>query len=49
MRLKTPLSPRVKDSGLALFRAEGGFWKLFSDGVADIKVQEGHILIKLKE
>jgi hypothetical protein len=31
------------------FGAEGGFWKLFSDGVADLKVQEGHILIKLKE
>jgi hypothetical protein len=31
------------------FGAEGGSWKLFSDGVADLKVQEGHILIKLKE
>lgn len=31
------------------FGAEGGFWKLFSDGVADLKVKEGHILIKLKE
>jgi hypothetical protein len=31
------------------FGYEGGFWKLFSDGVADLKVQEGHILIKLKE
>jgi len=31
------------------FGAEGGFWKSFSDGVADLKVQEGHILIKLKE
>jgi hypothetical protein len=31
------------------FGAEGGFWKLFSDGVAGLKVQEGHILIKLKE
>ena len=31
------------------FGAEGGFWKLFSDGVIDLKVQEGHILIKLKE
>jgi hypothetical protein len=31
------------------FGAEGGFWKLFSDGVADLRVQEGHILIKLKE
>ncbi|HSB06373.1 MAG TPA: arginine N-succinyltransferase [Thermodesulfobacteriota bacterium] len=31
------------------FGAEDGFWKLFSDGVADLKVQEGHILINLKE
>jgi len=31
------------------FGAEDGFWKLFSDGVADLKVKEGHILIKLKE
>jgi hypothetical protein len=31
------------------FGAEGGFWKLFSDGVAGLKVQEGHTLIKLKE
>ncbi|MBN2032835.1 MAG: arginine N-succinyltransferase [Deltaproteobacteria bacterium] len=31
------------------FGAEGGFWKLFSDGVEDLKVQEGHMVIKLKE
>jgi hypothetical protein len=31
------------------FRAEGDFWKVFSDGVAGLKVQEGQILIKLKE
>jgi hypothetical protein len=31
------------------FGARDGFWKLFSDGVADLKVKEGHILIKLKE
>ncbi len=31
------------------FGSEGGFWKLFSDGVADLKVQRGRILIKLKE
>ncbi len=31
------------------FGAEEGFWRLFSDGVADLKVQEGHLLIKLKE
>jgi hypothetical protein len=31
------------------FGDETGFWKLFSDGVADLKVRDGHILIKLKE
>lgn len=31
------------------FGTEGGFWKLFSDGVADLKVREGYIWIKLKE
>ena len=31
------------------FGSEGGFWKLFSDGIADLKVQRGRILIKLKE
>jgi hypothetical protein len=31
------------------FGDETGFWKLFSDGVADLKVKNGHILIKLKE
>lgn len=31
------------------FGADGGFWKLFSNGVADLKVKEGHLLIKLKE
>lgn len=31
------------------FGDEDGFWKLFSDGVADLKVKDGHILIKLKE
>ncbi len=31
------------------FGGEGSFWKLFSDGVADLKVQHGHVLIKLKE
>ena len=31
------------------FGGDGGFWKLFSDGVADLKVKKGHILIKLKE
>ena len=31
------------------FAAEGGFWKLFSDGVADLRVKEGHLLVRLKE
>jgi len=31
------------------FGDETGFWKLFSDGVADLKVKDGHIQIKLKE
>lgn len=40
----------LKDRNLVKeFGANGGFWKLFSDGVADLKVEEGHLLIKLKE
>jgi hypothetical protein len=31
------------------FGEEGGFWKLFSAGVADLKIKDGHIQIKLKE
>jgi len=31
------------------FGTEKGFWKGFSDGVADIKVEEGVLKIKLKE
>ena len=31
------------------FGAEKGFWKTFSDGVEDIKVEEGLLKIKLKE
>jgi len=31
------------------FGTEGGFWQLFSEGVQDIKVKEGHLLIKLKQ
>ena len=31
------------------FAADKGFWKTFSDGVEDIKVEEGHLKIKLKE
>ncbi len=30
------------------FGSDGGFWQLFSKGVKDIKVREGHILIRLK-
>lgn len=30
------------------FGSEGGFWQLFSEGVKEIKVREGHILIRLK-
>jgi hypothetical protein len=31
------------------FGADRGFWKTFSDGVEDIKVEEGLLKIKLKE
>jgi hypothetical protein len=31
------------------FGTEEGFWKLFSEGIKDIKVREGHILISLNE
>ena len=31
------------------FAADKGFWKTFSAGVEDIKVEEGHLKIKLKE
>jgi len=31
------------------FGSEKGFWKIFSDGVEDIKVEEGLLKIKLKE
>ena len=31
------------------FGSEKGFWKTFSDGVEDIKVEEGFLKIKLKE
>jgi len=31
------------------FGTEGGFWKLFAEGIEDINVKEGHIRIKLKE
>jgi hypothetical protein len=31
------------------FGDEGGFWHLFAAGVQDIKVNEGHLRITLKE
>lgn len=31
------------------FGGEGGFWDLFSEGVKDIKLREGQLLISLKE
>jgi len=31
------------------FSAETGFWKTFSDGVEDIKIEEGFLKLKLKE
>ena len=31
------------------FGAGGGFWKLFSDGVEDVRVKEEHISITLRE
>jgi hypothetical protein len=31
------------------FGGQGGFWDLFSEGVKDLKVRDGHLLISLKE
>lgn len=31
------------------FGGEEGFWKAFADGVDNIRVEEGHLLIRLKE
>jgi len=31
------------------FGTEGGFWQIFADGVEDIQVRQGNILIKLRE
>jgi hypothetical protein len=31
------------------FGTEEGFWKLFSEGIKDVKVRDGHILISLNE
>lgn len=40
----------IKDRNLVEeFGTESGFWKLLADGVQDLKVKDGHILIRLKE
>ncbi len=40
----------IKNTNLVeKFGDEGGFWDLFSEGVENIKVREGHFLIKLKK
>jgi hypothetical protein len=31
------------------FGSGGGFWELFAEGIDDIKVEDGHIMIHLKE
>jgi hypothetical protein len=31
------------------FGTDGGFWQLFSEGIKDIKVKEGHILVRLNK
>jgi hypothetical protein len=31
------------------FGSDGGFWELFAEGIDDIKVKDGHIMIQLKE
>lgn len=31
------------------FGTEGGFWQLFAEGIKDIKVKEGHILVRLNK
>jgi len=31
------------------FGGDAGFWELFADGVENMQVKEGHILVKLKE
>jgi hypothetical protein len=31
------------------FGGEGGFWDLFAEGIKDIKVRDGHILVRLNE
>lgn len=40
----------IKNTNLVQkFGDEGGFWDRFSKGIADIKVRDGHLWIKLKE
>ncbi|UCD35076.1 MAG: hypothetical protein JSU90_12425 [Nitrospiraceae bacterium] len=40
----------MKDRNLVEeFGTESGFWKLLADGVQDLRVKDGHILIRLKE
>jgi hypothetical protein len=31
------------------FSGEGGFWALFAEGIKDIKVRDGHILVRLNK
>ncbi len=31
------------------FGTEGGFWQLFAEGIKDIKIKDGHILVRLNE
>jgi hypothetical protein len=31
------------------FGTDGGFWELFGEGVKEIKVEEGHIRVMLRE
>ncbi len=31
------------------FGGDAGFWQSFADGIANIRIEEGHVLIKLKE
>ena len=34
---------------VAEFGRDGGFWRLFADGVADVEVGEGQLRVRLKE
>ena len=31
------------------FGSDAGFWEFFADGIENMQVKEGHILVKLKE